>query len=873
MAPTASNPKDLKLLLNPARRRALALLVNSTISYMRSRIELSFETATQSDTAPLFVNDQARDASQSSNSSEKEEETRQRQLDARLERSLSTPKIQELKRQALRYFDSWGAEVRGQLRKTCEGAEDPRSDQRRREWQAARDVSPPAYSQELDVKNPAFEAPTKARESFEQEYVSVLQKLYPPIPTRLATISSEDRVYLISSMVLIFLSLGHYSAHSRVLLCYLTSSLSLPLSTLTNEEYQIAQTLLLASKTLTADAETQKRQAENASARRWKVGLASLAGAAVIGVTGGLAAPVVAGAIGGIMGGVGLGGLASFLGIFAMNGALVGTLFGAYGAKMTGEMVDSYAKEVEDFKFLSVAEERGEFGTKPENELHRLRVTIGINGWLNEKDDVVKPWRVLGDEDSEVFALRYEMDALLALGTSLRDMVSSYTWSFVKLEILKRTVLASLSAALWPIYLLKMATNIDNPFAVARNRSEKAGEVLADALINKCQGERPVTLVGYSLGARVIYSCLKSLAERQAFGLVENVVFIGSPVPSADANWRAMRAVVSGKLVNVYSENDYILGFLYRATSLQYGVAGLQKIKNVEGIENLDLTKEVSGHLRYPDLVGKILKRVGCFEGVKVENEIIEGDISEISLVDVETEGFRSGPNTYQRVERGQTDLLGLMDGDPLGSGAGVQQVRKQPDLSQITAGMMDLNMSQQPMKEADVSQITSGLMDLKMNPQPMRTHSEPLGVQSHASLSQEISRQDQNINPHTAHPYSPQPSHPQTEPQLNHAALASTFTQIQPQRQDPAYDSDSDSGGGIQMLDNDSDYDGELQELDCEPIPDDDFASPSSSGYQPQEPRDSGKMAISAEPKTLGSFRDAGRQAAGSIQPRLGPL
>lgn len=35
------------------------------------------------------------------------------------------------------------------------------------------------------------------------------------------------------------------------------------------------------------------------------------------------------------MGGVGLGGLASFLGIFAMNGALVGSLFGAFGGKMT----------------------------------------------------------------------------------------------------------------------------------------------------------------------------------------------------------------------------------------------------------------------------------------------------------------------------------------------------------------------------------------------------------------------------------------------------------------------------------------------------------------------------------------------------------
>jgi pimeloyl-ACP methyl ester carboxylesterase len=74
---------------------------------------------------------------------------------------------------------------------------------------------------------------------------------------------------------------------------------------------------------------------------------------------------------------------------------------------------------------------------------------------------------------------------------------------------------------------------IDNPFSVAKSRSEKAGAVLADALINRCQGERPVTLIGYSLGARVIFTCLKTLADRHAFGLVESVVSVVAAVPAA----------------------------------------------------------------------------------------------------------------------------------------------------------------------------------------------------------------------------------------------------------------------------------------------------------------------------------------------------
>jgi pimeloyl-ACP methyl ester carboxylesterase len=143
---------------------------------------------------------------------------------------------------------------------------------------------------------------------------------------------------------------------------------------------------------------------------------------------------------------------------------------------------------------------------------------------------------------------------------------------------------------------------LDNPFSVAITRADKAGLVLADALINKAQGERPVTLIGYSMGARVIFSCLISLAERKAFGLVESAVLIGSPCPSDVDAWCALRSVVAGRLVNVYSENDYILAFLYRTSSIQFGVAGLQPAENSR-VENVDLSSIVSGHLRYSNLI------------------------------------------------------------------------------------------------------------------------------------------------------------------------------------------------------------------------------------------------------------------------------
>lgn len=170
--------------------------------------------------------------------------------------------------------------------------------------------------------------------------------------------------------------------------------------------------------------------------------------------------------------------------------------------------------------------------------------------------------------------------------------------------------------SLGPIQILKLAAGVDNPFNLAKNRSEKAGRILADALINKVQGERPITLVGYSLGAHVIYFCLKTLAERKAFGLVDTVVFIGAPIPSNRKHWQVMRSVIAGKLFNVYSESDWILAFLSRATSIQLGIAGLQAVADIEGVENLNLTEKLRGHLRYSGLLAQVLTRCG-FPGIR----------------------------------------------------------------------------------------------------------------------------------------------------------------------------------------------------------------------------------------------------------------
>jgi len=612
-------------------RAALTLLVCDCTEVMRQNVVDIFDanhTGHQYDTVTNMEpvsGDQASPNPEADPATvdESAKEKAKKELERR-EKEVNSTKMQDLKKAALTYFDDWRDHVIlriGEVVNSKEKAEE------QKEKSKPRTERPPTAG-----------ATKSATETEHDKNVEeALARLYPPVDNPLKKLSPEKRALVLNSMLLLLLSLEHYHAHSRTLLLHLTSSLDLPASVLAEDESKVARGLLTAAENMRADEETKKKQEEGSDMRKWKVGLATVAGAALIGVTGGLAAPLLAAGLGSVMGGLGLGATAgaAYLGTLAGSSVIVGGLFGAYGGRMTGKMMDQYAREIEDFAFIPINSYHKP--RKIEKEYRRLRVAIGISGWLTDKDDVVEPWKVIGI-GMESFALRFELEALMNIGNSLTSMIKSAAWGYARSEIIKRTVFASLAAGLWPLALLKVGRVIDNPWSVASSRASKAGEVLADALMNKAQGERPVTLIGYSLGARVIYTCLQKLAERKAFGLVESVVLIGAPAPSTSAEWRAMRTVASGRVVNVYSTNDYILAFLYRSSSIQYGVAGLQAIAGVKGVENVDLSDLVSGHTSYRFLTGTILQRIGFDE---VDQQELEKEVQALKEEEAKQEKAR----------------------------------------------------------------------------------------------------------------------------------------------------------------------------------------------------------------------------------------
>lgn len=736
---------DFKSLLTTSQREDVSLLIVNITEEMKQQtrniFDASFSTPKNPDDPRLHThNPNVSSSNPSSLAYDFEEE--ERELQEKREKEVSAPEIQQTKRDVIAHLEKWQKAV---LKRVAEVLDTKSQEQRQKAEIRVEEQDEPTKRPDYKVvgmsdifKNSRDNIhPGKEQEDDPVEADEALIRLYPPTPTPLLALRSKKRILVLNSTLLLLLSLEHYEAQSRVLLLNMASSLYLPLSCLTKLEQEVAASLLEAAKKMSAAEETKKRGNENQTARRWKVGLAGIAGAALIGITGGLAAPLVAAGIGTIMGGLGLGATAAagLLGTLAQSGVLVGALFGAYGGKMTGEMMDQYAKEVEDFAFLPlhdhVIKDRRTGQTKELDvpiEDRRLRVSIGISGWLTQKEDVVSPWRCLG-RNTEVFALRWELNALMNLGTSMESVIKSYAWGIAKKEIIKHTIFGALSAVLWPLAFLKMGKVLDNPFSIAKNRADKAGIVLADAIIHRAQGERPVVLVGYSLGARVIYACLQELANRKAFGLVESAVLIGSPCPSEARFWRMMKSVVAGRLVNVYSENDHVLGFLYRTSSIQLGIAGLQPI-DVAGVENVDVSSLVSGHLRYQYLTGGILKRIGWEDVDELE---IEREAETIALMDKEEE-----EEAEQQAMRGSLDkkpqkaaLEDLMSFDEPNM-AGAQVVRiddfeEKPRLPERKS-LLDENKNEKSMREdAKTSQAPPVYHERETKWKDTRTEAEKL--------------------------------------------------------------------------------------------------------------------------------------------------
>ncbi|KAM9343209.1 transmembrane and coiled-coil domain-containing protein 4 [Pholidichthys leucotaenia] len=403
---------------------------------------------------------------------------------------------------------------------------------------------------------------------------------------------------IIQDLVSFSIKDGHYDARARVLIRHVGCLLRASPQQLEEFEETLGERLREGGEESEEESSRRRKRERGRKLRRYLlIGLATVGGGTVIGVTGGLAAPLVAAGAGAVIGAGGAAALGSATGI-----AIMASLFGAAGAGLTGYKMKKCVGAIEEFQFLPLSSGK------------RLHLTITVTGWLcsGKYSSFQAPWCSLG-ECGEQYCLVWESRFLRDLGSAMTSLLDGLV-SMVAQEALKYTVLSGIVTALtWPASLLAVASVIDNPWCVCLNRSAEVGKHLAQVLRSRQQGKRPVSLIGFSLGARVIYYCLQELAsEKGSEGVVEDVILLGAPVDGSEKAWERMTRVVAGRIVNGYCRGDWLLGFLYRSSSAQLSVAGLQPI-NIQDrrIINVDLSSVVNGHLDYMRQMDTILVAVG----------------------------------------------------------------------------------------------------------------------------------------------------------------------------------------------------------------------------------------------------------------------
>ena len=193
---------------------------------------------------------------------------------------------------------------------------------------------------------------------------------------------------------------------------------------------------------------------------------------------------------------------------------------------------------------------------------------------------------------------------------------------------------------------------LDNPWMTAKSLACKAGRVLGTLLAKRVLGNRPVTLVGYSLGSLVVFEALQYLASLppgETIGLVQDIYIFGAPVSVQTSSWTSARRVVAGRLVNGYSRNDYVLAILARLSDVKWNVAGLQPVC-VQGVEDVECT-DVDGHLKWQTMVGRSLQL--CETPGVVDSEVRKQVETQTEAIEQETDMEMTEQAAKRIVERG----------------------------------------------------------------------------------------------------------------------------------------------------------------------------------------------------------------------------
>eukprot|EP01028_Stygiella_incarcerata_P004828 TRINITY_DN2097_c0_g1_i7.p1 TRINITY_DN2097_c0_g1~~TRINITY_DN2097_c0_g1_i7.p1 ORF type:complete len:983 (+),score=295.76 TRINITY_DN2097_c0_g1_i7:105-3053(+) len=440
------------------------------------------------------------------------------------------------------------------------------------------------------------------------------------------------------------------------------------------------------------DVSDQTQRASEDKYRAVKIGAAAVGAGALFFLTGGLLSPVIGTALHALGAGAAI---STVTGATGVSGTLlISGAFAAGGAAFASKKMAILTKGLDEFSFQPLCE-RGI------GQSHCF--TICIDGWKSLREPF--SWERIchraglldiprrNDDESvddlqlenEILQLTWETEHLLNLGKALEDLQKNMISS------LGRTMAVRLLVPVlaWPATVFGLASGIDSPWNMVMDRSLKAGRALGRCLFRGILGRRPTTLIGTSMGARVIYfsllelqRLLKKYVKKQSSkskkqsssksssksapvdhvapptyvkDCIENVVLFGAPVPGDPKLWRQIRSLVQGRLINVHARSDFILRLVFRTVEISKVLSPVAGVLGVDlaDVENVDASDVITSHLDYqkPEIIQKILRDLK----IKDPNFMCSA---------IEKEYTRVAPSTSDVASPGDAVQAEVMEGD-----------------------------------------------------------------------------------------------------------------------------------------------------------------------------------------------------------------
>jgi len=329
-----------------------------------------------------------------------------------------------------------------------------------------------------------------------------------------------------------------------------------------------------------------------------KVGLITLGTTLVIAPVSFFAAPAVGGAIGALMGYSGavatnvglafLGGGSLVAGGFGMVGgtAVITVLGSSVGGALGAYVGNSYLGDIDGFSIKKIRD-----GKNP--------AIITINGFLSGKKEEVSHWENSIDKiypNNAWYHVNWEAKKLADIGKFIIKKAGTEAVKEALLEVAKKAT-AQAGKQLAPAYTVAQVIALaTNPWHTAMVKAEQTGVLLAD-ILKRCN-QQDFILIGHSLGARVIYNCLSTLATTKNKN-IHSVHLLGGAIDNDSTYWTCAQEAVKYKIYNYHTKDDLILKYLYSVgTFFSSSPIGRNTI-HASKVKNINVSGYVNGHMDF----------------------------------------------------------------------------------------------------------------------------------------------------------------------------------------------------------------------------------------------------------------------------------